>query len=393
MRIPGLRLVLLSASFSLMVVAVARSQTSGARPEPILSPEIGAGRMVTFRIRAPKATAVIVSASFGTLDPKPAAMVKDQPGMWNVPLNKDATGLWSVTVGPVEPDVYRYVFMVDGVRTVDTSNPNVRPGGSLLWSYFDVPGNPPRFDEYQDVPHGSVQYRTYRSSQSKILRHVAIYVPADYDRNPDRRLPVLYLLHSGGESEESWVRIGHAPEIEDNLLAREGAVPMLIVMPYGDIPGDASTLEAIDTFGKELFGDVFPLVEKNYRVIANRENRALAGMSMGAGQSFTLGLRNRDKFAWVGVFSAGTFGQPAFDLEKQVPGLLKDPAAVNREMRLLFLGCGTGDTRYPAHLRATELLTKSGIRNEFHDTPGEHEWRAWRHLLAELMPKLFRPAR
>jgi enterochelin esterase family protein len=350
------------------LAAAALCQTSGARPEALESPDIGSDRRVTFRIRAPKATDVIVAASFGALNPKPAGMVKDQPGMWKMPMRKDESGLWSVTVGPLDPDVYRYIFMVDGVRSVDGANPNVRPGGSLLWNYFDISGNPPRFDELQDVPHGSVQYRTYRSSQSKAFRRVAIYVPPEYDRSPGRRFPVLYLLHRGAESEEGWVRIGKAPEIEENLLARHKTVPMIIVMPFGDIPGDATTLEAITTFGRELFGDVLPLVEKNYRVRANRENRAIVGMSMGAGQSFTLGLRNRDKFAWVGAFS-GTFGQAGFDLEKQVPGLLKYPAAVNHELKLLFLGCGTEDTRYPGYTRLTGFLKAKGIDYEFPIVP------------------------
>jgi enterochelin esterase family protein len=377
----------------LTLCPMAFSQTSGGRPEPIVSPEVGADRRVAFRIRAAKASDVYVSASLGTLNPKPEGAKKDQPGMWNVPLHKDATGLWSVTIGPLEPDAYRYVFMVDGVRVIDGANPNVRPGGSILWSYFDVPGNPPRFDELQDVPHGSVQYRTYRSSVSQIVRNVAIYVPPDYDRSANRKFPVLYLLHSGGDSEEGWVRLGHAPDIEENLLAQHKAAPMLIVMPYGDTPGDATTFESIEAFGKELFGDIFPLVEKNYRVTADRENRAIVGMSMGAGQSFTLGLRNRDKFAWVGEFSAGAFGQASFDMEKQVPGLLRDPAAVNRRMKLLFLGCGTEDTRYAANKKAAEFLKTSGIRNEFHETPGEHEWRAWRHLLADFLSELFGGAR
>jgi enterochelin esterase family protein len=373
----------------LLAVAPARAQTSGSRPAPIVSPEVGPDRRVTFRIKGPKASAVSVSASVGTLNPKPAGAVKDQPGMWTVPLQKDAGGLWTLTLGPLEPDVYRYVFFVDGVRAIDEANPNVRPGGAILWSYFEVPGNPPRFDEWQDVPHGSVQYRTYRSTVTKAIRNVAIYVPPDYDRDPNRRFPVLYLLHGGGDSEEGWVRLGHAPEIEENLLAQHKAVPMLIVMPYGDTPGDATKFESIEAFGRELFGDVFPLVEKNYRVAGNRENRAIVGFSMGGGQSFTLGLRNRDKFAWVGEFSAGAFGQAGFDLEKQVPGFLKDPAAVNKELRLLFLGCGTEDTRYPAHVRLTELLAKNGIRYRFQGSPGEHEWTVWRHLLAEFLPELF----
>lgn len=378
--------------FLLTAMAAATLLQAQGRPEAIVSPEVGADHRVTFRIRAAKASEVLVSASLGTLGTKPAGTVKEQPGMWNVPMQKDASGLWTVTIGPVEPDVYRYAFLVDGVRTLDGANPNVKPGGSTLWSYFDVPGTPPRFDEFQDVPHGSVQYRTYRTTESKAVHTVAIYVPPDYDRLPARRFPVLYLLHGGGDSEEGWVRLGHVAAIEENLLAQHNTVPMLVVMPYGDIPGDATTLDAIETFGRELFGDIFPLVEKNYRVVANRDNRAIAGLSMGAGQSFTLGLRNLDKFAWVGEFSAGTFGSAKFDIEKQVPGLLTDPAATNRKVKLLFLGCGTEDTRYQPHVRMDALLEKSGIHHEFHSTPGEHEWRAWRHLLVEFMPKLFRRA-
>lgn len=390
MRIPVRRSTFLLASMA----AVALSQIpGGSRPEPVISPGIGPDNRVTFRIKAPKASEVLVSASVGTLNPKPAGATKDQPGMWNVPMRKDASGLWTVTIGPLEPEVYGYAFLVDGVRGIDESNPNVRPGGVVFWSYFEIPGNPPRFDELQDVPHGSVQYRTYRSTQSRTFRNVAIYVPPDYDTYHSRKFPVLYLLHGGGDSEEGWVRLGRVAAIEENLLARHKTVPMLVVMPYGDTAGDATTLDSIEAFGRELFGDVFPIVEKNYRVEANRENRAIAGLSMGGGQSFTLGLRNPDKFAWVGEFSSGAFRLEGFDLEKQVPGFLKNPASVNQELKLLFLGCGADDPRYEAHSRLADLLEKSKIRHEFHGSPGEHEWKVWRHLLAEFMPKLFRSTR
>jgi enterochelin esterase-like enzyme len=387
--IPVRRSTFLLASMA----AVALSQVpGGSRPEPVVSPGISPDRRVTFRIKAPKASEVLVSASVGTLNPKPAGATKDQPGMWNMPMQKEASGLWTLTLGPLDPEVYRYAFLVDGVRAIDESNPNVRPGATILWSYFEIPGNPPRFDELQHVPHGSVQYRTYRSTQSKTFRNVTIYVPPDYDRYPGRKFPVLYLLHGGGDSEEGWVRLGRVPAIEENLLAQHKTVPMLVVMPYGDTPGDATTLDSIEAFGRELFGDVFPVVEKNYRVEANRENRAIAGLSMGGGQSFTLGLRNPDKFAWVGEFSSGAFSLAGFDLEKQVPGFLQNSASVNRNLKLLFLGCGTEDTRYQAHSRLVALLEKNRIRHEFRDTPGEHEWKVWRHLLAEFMPKLFRSA-
>jgi enterochelin esterase family protein len=354
-----------------------------------VSPEILPDRRVTFRIMAPKASQVLVSASVGTLNPKPTGTAKSDSGMWIMPMQKDATGLWTLTIGPLDPEVYRYVFFVDGVRAIDESNPNVRPGGEMLWSYFEIAGNPPRFDEWQDVPHGSVHYRTYRSTQLKTFRNVTIYVPPDYDRDPRRKFPVLYLLHGGAESEEGWVRLGRVPAIEENLLARHQAVPMLVVMPNGNVRDSQITMEAIDAFARELFDDIVPLVEKNYRVEANRENRAIAGW--GGGPAFTVGLRNLDKFAWVGAFAA--FGAPGWDLEKQVPGFLKDPASVNQKLKLFFLGCGTEDPRYQMHLHMVDVFKRNQIRHEFHESPGDHEWKVFRHLLAEFMPKLFRASR
>ncbi|MES1256749.1 MAG: alpha/beta hydrolase-fold protein [Acidobacteriota bacterium] len=383
----------ISTFLLVMLAAAAGAQVPSARPQDPATPVFAADNRVTFRIRAPKASEVWVSTNLGGTAPKPAGTVKDQPGMWNVPLQKDATGLWTVTVGPLEPEIYRYVFLVDGVRTLDSSNPSVKPGGTLLWSYFEVAGHPPRFDEVQDVPHGSVQFRTYRVTGSKALHTVVIYVPPDYDRLPARRFPVLYLFHSGGDSEEGWVRLGHVAAIQENLLAQKKTVPMLVVMPYGDIEGDATAFDAIDTFGREVFDDVMPLVEKNYRVVANRDNRAVAGVSVGAAQAFTLGLRNLDRFAWVGEFSAGTFTSAKFDMDKQVPGFIQNPAVANKKLKLLFLGCGTEDTRFPGHTKLNDLLEKNAVAHEFHQTPGEHEWKAWRHLLVEFMPKLFQPTK
>lgn len=363
------------------------------RPETLVSPEIGADRRVTFRIKAPKASEVTVTASLGVANPKPPGAFKDQPGQWILPLQKGADGVWSLTVGPLEPEIYRYAFVVDGMRALDLANPAINSGGVTPWSYFEIPGAPPRFDEARDVPHGAIQFRTYRVGGTGPVHRVAIYTPPDYDRQPARKFPVLYLFHSGGDAEEGWSRLGRVAAIQENLLAGGKASPMVVVMPYGDIEGDATALPAIEAFGRELMGDIMPMVEKNYRVQADRNGRALAGASMGAGQSFTLGLRHLDRFAWVAEFSAGAFNSAKFDMEAQVPGFLKDPAAANRRLKLLFIGVGTEDTRYPGHVKLDQILTKAGVRHEFHTTPGEHEWKAWRHLLAQLMPELFQPAR
>jgi enterochelin esterase-like enzyme len=372
------------------------------RPEPIISPEFGTDHRVTFRIRAPRAGEARVAASVGPQVAKPAGTTKDEPGQWNMPMQKDSAGLWTLTVGPLDPDVYRYNFLLDGVRLLDLANRNVSAGGDVPWSYFEVPSSPPRLDETRDVPHGSVQLRSYTVSGrlaagmtgAKVRHDIAIYVPPDYDIYPRRKFPVLYLFHGGGDAEEGWVRLGRVPQIEENLLAARKAVPMIVVMPVGDDNGDATRPEAVAAFNREILDDVMPLIEKNYRVRTDREGRAVAGRANGATQAFTLGLRNLDKFAWVAAFSAGApISSPSFDLNAHVPGLLQDPAATNAKLKLLFLSVGTEDTRYPSEVRLDQALIQAGIRHEFHSLPGEHEWKAWRPMLADLMGELFQPVR
>ena len=385
-----------SAWFCALLLALsAVGATVQAQERPaVASPEVAADRRVTFRFKAPKAAEVFVNASVAATVARPAGSYKDQPGQWTMPMRKDADGVWSLTVGPLDPDVYRYNFVLDGVRVLDLANRNINAGGDVPWSYFEVPGSPPRFDETRDTPHGSVQIRTYKVSGRGIFHKVAIYVPPGYEQSPKRKYPVLYLFHGGGDAEEGWVRLGRVPQIEENLLAAHKARPMLVVMPIGDDNGDATRPEAVAAFNHEILSDLIPLVERNYRVVAGPAGRAVAGRANGATQALTLGLRNPDRFAWVASFSAGApISSPSFDLRAHVPGLLEDPAAANRRLRLLFLSVGTEDTRYPGHVKLDQLLTKAGIRHEFHTTPGEHEWKAWRHLLAQLMPELFQPTR
>ncbi|HVY33470.1 MAG TPA: alpha/beta hydrolase-fold protein [Caulobacteraceae bacterium] len=372
--------------------APAHDPQQSERPEIIVSPDIGANGQVTFRIKAAKASEVLLNASVGEKAPKPPGTVKESPGQWNIPMQKGPGGVWSVTL-TLEPEVYRYAFLVDGMRALDQQNPDIKARGTTPWSYFEVPGNPARFDEWRDVPHGAVQTRSYRVGGSGPVHRVVIYTPPGYEAHPTKKYPVLYLFHGGGDSEEGWSKIGKAGEIEENLLAEHKAVPMVIVMPYGDIPGDATALPAIETFGQELFNDVMPMVEKTYHVRTDRDGRAIGGVSMGAGQAFTLGLRHMDKFAWVTEFSVGAFLSPKFDMDNQVPGFLENAKADNRKLKLLFLGVGTEDTRYPGLVKVDKLLTQAGIHHEMHTTPGEHEWKVWRHLLVLAMPKLFQPAK
>ncbi len=351
----------------------------GVATQRLVSPEVHPDRRITFRLRAPQATATMLL--FGAWNPKPQ------------PMSKGADGVWTTTIGPVEPEIYTYAFSVDGLRALDLVNPNVKTGNALDASVVEVPGDPPRFDQLQDVPHGAIHMRTYHSSALNRFRQVYVYVPPDYDISTTRRYPVLYLRHGAGDVESNWSADGRAAVILDNLIARQKAVPMLIVMTNGNTDGTwagGSSPEGIALLGKELLADVIPFVEHNYRVAANKQNRAIAGLSMGGGQAFTIGLKNLDTFAWVAEFSSGLVSGADFDLHTYMPGLLEKPDDVNSRLRLLYLSCGTEDPRYAGQLNLAGLLKQSGIRHEFASTPGGHEWKVWRHLLADFAQRLFR---
>jgi enterochelin esterase family protein len=348
-------------------------------------------RTILFRIAAPKATEVSLVFSEG--DPKPR------------PMTKDASGVWSLTLGPVEPEIYRYWFEVDGVKTIDISNRDVKVSSVVDASLVEVSGNPPRYDQVQNVPHGSVNVHTYMSTTLGRQRALGVYVPPEYYTQKNKKFPVLYLWHGGGGSELDWVNEGHTDIVLDNLLALKKAVPMIVVIPNGDVgsPGPAAApgapaagagMQRYDVIEKETVSDIIPLIEKHYRTLPNRENRAIAGLSAGGGISMNVGLKRLDVFAWVGQFSSGMFGgvggYAPFDVEKISPGFLKDPAATNKRLKLLYFSCGEQDPRMPFQTKAVEGLRAQKINLTFKSFPGVHEWKVWRHSLADLLPMLFR---
>jgi enterochelin esterase family protein len=344
----------------------------------LISPEVNPDRTVVFRLRAPQASQVQLLFS----GPRP--------------MTKDPAGLWTATVGPLEPEIYQYNFIVDGVRILDPSNSNLKNGRALDASIVEVPGSPPRFDELQAVPHGAIAIRSYVSTPLKKPRRIYVYTPPQYDTEPSRRFPVLYLRHGSGDTEENWSDTGRAGVILDNLIAARKAAPMIVVMPNGDTDGSwagGSSPEGIELLGQELLTDIVPMIEKTYRVGPGRENRAIAGLSMGGGQAFTIGLRHMELFAWVAEFSSGLVSDTEFKLDKHLPGFLDHPDDVNRKLKLLFLSCGTDDPRYPGQLDLADILKEHGIHYVWYPTPGVHEWKVWRHSLAELAQKLFQEDR
>jgi enterochelin esterase family protein len=262
----------------------------------VISPQVNPDKTVTFRFLAPLAKDVKLSAQF---ESGPVAMTKD------------TNGVWSVTRGPVKPDIYPYFFLVDGIQVMDPGNVALFPNERFKASLVDIPGDTPLVHSMQDVPHGTVTYTGYTSKIMKgMYRPLVIYTPPGYETNRDRKYPVLYLISGTTDTEETWYKVGRANLILDYLIAQGKAVPMVIVMPYGnnfiEISGPASpdVVPMYQTFSNELINDIIPYCEKNFSILADRENRAIAGFSRGGGQTLWAGLSNTDKFAYICSFSA-----------------------------------------------------------------------------------------
>ena len=369
--------VLIAALASLVQSGLAQ-QPAGPpanRTPAMRSPEVHPDRRVTFRIYAPKATEVTVSGEF-------------EVGAPAHKLTKDAQGIWSVTVGPFEPELYEYDFIVDGVQMLDPRNPAVKynRGPAAISSLLDIPGNSPRVFDVRPVAHGKVDIRYYDSKTTRQTRRVHVYTPPNYERTASR-LPVLYLLHGGDGEDSVWTAFGRAHVILDNLIADKTIPPMIVVMPngyaYGWDSGVAAEKQQAD-FQKDLVDDLIPFVQANYRASSDRKDRALAGLSRGGGQTLSIGLRHLNLFSRLGVFSAGSNNpQEAF----------KDVAAnakrVDEQLDLLWIGCGTDDFAMPGGKRLAEFLTVTGIEHTFRATAGEHTWIVWRQYLKEFVPLLW----
>ena len=320
-------------------------------------------------------------------------------------MTKDEQGVWSITVGPLVPDFYSYAFNVDGVRTVDPKNPMIKQGITGLDSMFLVPGNEAEFEATRDVPHGEIRSAWYHSAVLDTPRRLHIYTPPGYEGGTDR-YPVLYLLHGSGDEDSGWSTIGRAGFILDNLLADKKAKAMLVVMPNGSLPRPANApsrptpgstpspdsaqrWKPENRFTDELLKNVVPFVEKNYRVQTGRENRAIAGLSMGGGQTLRVVTTHPDEFAYVGVWSAGLFGGSAADWEQRNSDFLASADTVNHAVKLFSISVGDKDSSMAGSKSLAEALDKHAIKHELHISGGGHTWINWRHYLSEFAPRLF----
>ncbi|MGC8624316.1 MAG: alpha/beta hydrolase-fold protein [Phycisphaerae bacterium] len=377
------RALLAAVAGPLAATAARSARAAAAWNQMPVSPIIHANRTVTFQFQDTHAKKVRVE--LGGIPP--------------TPLRENAHGLWTITVGPLAPEIYSYAFTVDGVRILDPLNPWIKPNVFYPASMFLVPGNPPSLWQDCDVRHGVVHRHYYYSQVVGDNRDYYVYTPPGYNPLAPRHYPVLYLLHGYSDEASAWTKVGRANFILDNLLARRQAEPMIVVMPlgYGDMKIIARTGPGIfnntlwrrnmNGFRAALLTEVMPRVQKAYNVHTDRDHTAIAGLSMGGGEALTVGLNNLNRFAWVGGMSSylGTKGP---DFSTIFPNLNKK---VNGRLRLLWLACGQQDTLVgPANRNLDAWLTARKIDYTKVWTPGQHAWRVWRGNLCALAPLLFR---
>ena len=356
---------------------------SGQMRNRIISPEVSDDNEITFRVFAPKAEEVKIYGEWLT-------SYTDL-----TPLVKNDTGLWSVTVGPVEPEIYGYMFLVDGLTVLDPSNPLVRRDGQRNASLVLVPGPASELYGTEEVPHGTLSKVWYPSPSTGKDRRMYVYTPPGYNKG-DEKYPVLYLLHGAGGDEDAWTTMGRAPEIMDNLIAKGKAKPMIVVMTNGNAwqtagPGSdppAPPLKREDyqqymgKFEESMVNDVIPYIEKNYRVKADKDNRAIAGLSMGGMHTITATTDHPDVFGYIGVFSSGIF-RPDQDLSDKFLALKESG------IRKYWIGCGEDDFVMESNKRLMEALDKAGIKYEYYENSGGHSWKNWRIYLSIFAPMLF----
>lgn len=401
-----------------LFTGIVAAQAPNQGPPPIISPEILPDGRVTFRLLAPEATSVSVTG--------------DWPGgihSTTTPMVKDDQSVWSATVGPLKPEFWIYTFSVNGVTTLDPRNINTRRNTTRIENTLLIPG--PESADYmvKAVPHGTVSLQWYASAKGDVNRRAYVFTPAGYEKG-NERYPVLYLLHGGSGDEDAWFSCGRASQILDNLIAQGKAKPMIVVMPNGNItriaaPDYVPAPPALPAnqdpgrfrrFPESLIKDLVPFIDKTYRTRTGRENRAIAGLSVGGAQTMYTAFNNLDLFAWVAAFSGGYPVMPGAGIDVPAPpnaASLKGPdltrsidpgkfaallpqlnSSANDRLRLLYISIGTADTLAPTtHNVVKQVLKEKGVKYTLMEFPGYiHEWPVWRVTLKDLVPRLFQSA-
>lgn len=369
-----------------LIVAPTLAQTppGGSRELRVVSPQVQDDGSVLFQLVAPNAKSV----SFNSPDlggmPNPGEMTRD------------ADGIWSLKYGPVVPAIaMRYRFKVDGADFADPSARGTSEANGTVFSLVVIPGT--EFQDTQQVPHGAVAEVNYYSTVLGKFRRLHVYTPPGYQAGQNT-YPVLYLLHGSSDSDDSWSTVGRANDILDNLIADGKAVPMIVVMPDGHVTRAGVPNTSGGPFEDEFARDIRPMIEKTYRVDADRAHRAIAGLSMGGAQTMSIAFANLADFGYIGVFSSGVFrprSAPDGDIkgpsweERHTAAL--DDAALKPGLELLWFATGHDDFLLKSSQDTVAILKKHGFQVQYTETDGGHWWKNWRNYLHEFAPLLFRP--
>jgi enterochelin esterase family protein len=371
----------LAALFLAAVTLAAQTPTAGApAPSNVMGkqfPWIHPDLRVTFQVTAPEAKQVAV-----------AGRAADSGMNGNTPyeMTRDSEGVWTVTTDPVRPGFHYYELIIDGTRMPDPASQTFF-GWARPTSGLEVPDPALDFYSAKDVPHGNVSINWYHSKTTGQPRRAYVYTPPNY-ANTVVRYPVLYLQHGAGENETSWTWQGKANLILDNLIAEKKAAPMIVVMPFAYAypwhAGVAQDKQRAD-FEKDLLTDLIPFVQSHYRVAADREHRALAGLSMGGGLTLAIGPRHLDTFSRLALFSSGGGQAP----EKTLADVAANAKNVNAQLKLFWIGVGTEDGAMAGAKRLSDFLNSAGIKHTYKTSPGAHTWIVWRKYLQEVAPQIF----
>jgi enterochelin esterase-like enzyme len=389
--------------------APAAPAAQAVRPVPPKSPDIHADRTVTFRLMAANASEVTLNGSWD--------------GATNIKMTKDPSGVWSTTVGPLAAQLWGYWYMVDGVKALDPGNAETERDGARYDNLLMISGPESEWWDFKDVPHGTVQAVWYPSPTLKLTsRRMMVYTPPGYETG-NQKYPVLYLLHGGGGDEDAWLTMGRANIIMDNLIAAGKTKPMIVVMPNGNATqtvsqgygfGPTPARQSVQapapppvqaaaagggrsgapggrggtpqpyagSYPESLVKDVIPFVEKRFRVLVAKDDRAIAGLSMGGGHTLAATNNNPGVFAYIGVFSSGP-RTPDETFQKQLE------AVKAGGVKFYWLGAGTTDMAREGTVTLAELVKKDGFRTSYREIPGRHYWFLWRDFLAQYAQVMF----
>jgi len=354
----------------------------------VISPQINSNKTVTFRYLAPLAKDVKLNGQF----------FKGSIGMI-----RDSAGIWSATVGPITPDIYPYSFQVDGVTAMDPANVAFFPNERFKASLVDVPGDEPLVHAMRDVPHGTITYEYYPSLENS-TGSLVVYTPPGYEKEPEKKYPVFYLISGTTDTEETFFKVGRVNMILDNLIAEGKAKPMIVVMPYGNPmariaeqqgkpkPADLVSRDGADAmnraklFETDLIKNIIPYVEKNYHVVRDKDSRAIGGFSRGGGQTLRAGFGNMDTFSWICCYSA-YLSTP--EMESNFKNIGGNPDNTNKQLKLLWVSVGSDDFLYKQTVEFLDYLKSKNVACKSLITPGGHTWMNVKNYVAQTAPLLF----